>query len=168
MSTFATTSASRVQYGVLGIAMLFAVAACEKQPAPAPVAAQPTAPVTETSQHVTAPTLEQAADDATTAVAVITDYYAAINDKDYRRAFGHWGQDGAASGKSFDEFAAGFRDTQHVEVVPGSAGRIDAAAGSRYVTVPVVVTAVTKDGQEQRYEGTYDLRRTVVDGATEA
>jgi hypothetical protein len=36
------------------------------------------------------------------------------------------------------------------------------------VTVPVVVTAVTRDGQEQRYEGTYDLRRTVVDGATEA
>jgi hypothetical protein len=32
----------------------------------------------------------------------------------------------------------------------------------------VAVTAVTVDDQEQRYEGTYDLRRTVVDGATEA
>ncbi|HEY4366195.1 MAG TPA: hypothetical protein VGN07_03105 [Steroidobacteraceae bacterium] len=165
--------AFRGKSGALSIVVLMAttsgvITGCEKAPTPAATQAPPTTPVSESSQHVTAPTVDEAAQDATAAVDVINDYYAAINERDYRRAFEHWGQDGVASGKSFEEFVAGFRDTKHVEVVPGTAGRIDPAAGSRYVTIPVAVTAVTVDDQEQRYEGTYDLRQTVVDGATDA
>ena len=165
MSPFAAQRLRGAKYAVL-CAIL--VAACEKTPPPAPPAPEPTTPVAESSAHVPAPTLDDSAQDAAAALSVINDYYAAINAHDYRRAFEHWGQEGAASGKSFEEFVAGFRATQHVEVAPGSVGRIDAAAGARYVTIPVGVNAVTTEGQEQRYEGTYDLRRTVVDGATEA
>lgn len=163
--------------------VLFAVllaGGCEKSPPPPqpsppaatdPAAAQlppantaPAESASDAGDRVT----DESAQDAAAALNAIEDYYAAINEHDYHRAFQHWGQDGAASGRSFEEFAAGLRDTERVEVVPGNPGRIDPAAGSRYITIPVVVTAVTRQGQEQRFEGTYDLRRTVVDGATEA
>jgi len=38
--------------------------------------------------------------------------------------------------------------------------------GSRYVEIPVRITAVTTDGARQAFIGTYTLRRSVVDGAT--
>lgn len=134
-----------------------------------PVTAAPeTAPRGFTGESPDASSDISADADSAAAVNVINDYYAAINERDYRRAYEHWGQDGVASGKSFEEFAAGFSDTAKLTVTTGTAGRVDPAAGSRYITIPVVVTAVTRQGQEQRFEGTYDLRRTIVDGATEA
>jgi hypothetical protein len=48
----------------------------------------------------------------------------------------------------------------------GEPGRVVGAAGSRFVEIPVVVRATTEDGVEQRYSGSYVLRRTVVDGST--
>ena len=48
-----------------------------------------------------------------------------------------------------------------------SPGRIEGAAGSRYVTVPVTIQASHQDGSNHRYAGTYTLRRAVVDGASE-
>ena len=51
-------------------------------------------------------------------------------------------------------------------VQPGTPGRLDAAAGSRYVEVPVTVEAAQRDGSVRRYAGSYTLRRAVVDGAT--
>jgi hypothetical protein len=50
----------------------------------------------------------------------------------------------------------------------GAPGRVEGAAGSRYVEIPVVVRARTRAGKAQRFEGTYTLKRTVVDGATPA
>jgi len=43
---------------------------------------------------------------------------------------------------------------------------VEGAAGSRYVTIPVTVRAETTTGREQRFVGSYTLRRSVVDGAT--
>jgi len=43
---------------------------------------------------------------------------------------------------------------------------IEGAAGSQYATVPVTIGATLRDGRRQRFEGTYTLRRSVVDGAT--
>jgi len=102
------------------------------------------------------------------AVAVVHDYYDAIEARDYRRAHGLWAGDGAASGKTFEQFAAGFANTAHVTATLGEPSRMDAAAGSRYVEVPVVLRAVTNHGEEQRFAGSYVLRRSVVDGATAA
>jgi hypothetical protein len=108
-------------------------------------------------------------DSAMTAAAaadVIRRYYAAIDAKDFREAYDLWGNGGQASGQTFPEFRAGFAKTANVEVEIGTPGRIDPAAGSRYVDVPVVVRAVTTGGERQRFEGKYSLRRTVVDGST--
>lgn len=106
--------------------------------------------------------------DAAAAAAVIRRYYEAINARQFRTAYQLWGERGEASGRSFAEFAAGFAETRRVTVETGEPGRIGAAAGSRYVEIPVVIRAVTADGRQQRFEGSYTLRRAVVDGATAA
>jgi hypothetical protein len=103
---------------------------------------------------------------ASAAVDMIRRYYAAIDARDFRHAYELWGGDGEASGQSFERFAGGFSETARVEVELGPPGRMGAAAGSRYVSVPVVVRAVTKGGEPQRFEGTYTLRHSVVDGAS--
>lgn len=101
------------------------------------------------------------------AAGVLRRYYAAIHARDFRRAYELWGDDGAASGQTFEEFAAGFEETARAEIEIGPPGRVEAAAGSRYVEVPVEIRAVTTSGEQERFEGTYTLRRSVVDGATE-
>ena len=101
------------------------------------------------------------------AVAWIQDYYSAINELRYRDAYAHWERGGMASGKSFDEFRKGFEGTERAEVtVIGAAGRIEGAAGSRYIEVPVRIAARTRSGDRQEYWGVYTLRLSVVDGAT--
>ena len=45
-------------------------------------------------------------------------------------------------------------------------GRVDAAAGSRYIEVPVAIDAKQRDGSVRQYVGAYVLRRAVVDGAS--
>jgi hypothetical protein len=107
-------------------------------------------------------------DSALAAADVIRRYYAAIDARDYRQAYALWGNGGAASSQTFEQFRAGFANTVHVEVAIGEVGQVEGAAGSRYVDVPVVVRATTKEGEAQRFEGSYTLRRTVVDGSTDA
>jgi hypothetical protein len=98
---------------------------------------------------------------------VIDAYYAAINRRDYERAYRYWSGEGAASGQSLEQFRTGFADTAAVEIRTGAPGRIDPAAGSRYVEIPVEITATTTAGTTHRFRGHYVLRRSVVDGATE-
>jgi len=100
------------------------------------------------------------------AVAVIRDYYAAIEQHDYAHAWSLWSDGGRSSGQTAQQFADGFSGTAHVVVQPGAPGRLDAAAGSRYIEVPVTVEAAQRDGSVRRYAGSYTLRRAVVDGAT--
>src|SRR5690606_35603310 len=49
----------------------------------------------------------------------------------------------------------------------GPPGRVEGAAGSRYVEVPATVTAETTSGRRQCFRGAYVLRRSEVAGATE-
>jgi hypothetical protein len=100
------------------------------------------------------------------ALAVLRAYYDAIAARDYQRAYLEWEGSGAASGKSFTEFAAGFANTASVSVSPGPPGPIEGAAGSRYVEIPVAIAATSRDGAPQRFHGSYVLRRAEVDGAT--
>jgi len=102
----------------------------------------------------------------TRAVAWIEDYYRAINEHRYRDAYSHWERGGLASGKSFDEFRNGYAGTGRVEITVGAPGRVEGAAGSRYVEVPVRIVARTRAGARQCYSGSYTLRLSVVDGAT--
>ena len=100
------------------------------------------------------------------AVAVVRDYYAAINARSYARAYALWSDGGRASGQSPQQFADGFADTNGVSVEILPPGRVDAGAGSRYLEVPVALTASQRDGSQRKYIGAYVLRRAVVDGAT--
>lgn len=100
------------------------------------------------------------------AIAVVRRYYEAIDAGDYARAYRSWGSHGPP-GQTLEEFTRGFADTRRVRVDTGAASRIEGAAGSRFVEVPVTIVATTALNQERRYEGTYTLRRVVVDGAPE-
>lgn len=101
------------------------------------------------------------------AAAVIADYYAAIDAGSYARAYALWSDGGHASRQTPQQFADGFADTAHVVVTLGDPTGEDAGAGQRYIQVPVAITATRKDGSVHRYDGSYTLHRTVVDGATD-
>jgi hypothetical protein len=103
---------------------------------------------------------------ANDAVAVLRDYFAAINSGNFGRAYALWADGGRASGQSPQGFADGFADTTGISVELQAPGRVDAAAGSRYVEVPVTLRASLRDGGERRLTGAFTLRRAVVDGAT--
>jgi hypothetical protein len=135
------------------------------------VAEQPEVPVDENGNPLlpeAAPgeavaTTEPTAEDA---VAVVRDYYGAINSGDFGRAYALWSDGGNASGQSPQQFAAGFADTTGISVEMQPPGNVRAAAGSRYVEVPVAVVATQRDGSQRRFVGAYTLRRSVADGAT--
>ena len=131
-------------------------------PAEDPLAATEAPPDPNTSPTDIA-TSEPTVDDA---VAVVRDYYAAINRRDFAQAYALWSDGGRSSNQTPEQFAAGFADTTGVSVEIMAPGRVDAAAGSRYVEVPVALTATHADGRQQRFVGAYTLRRAVVDGAT--
>jgi len=101
------------------------------------------------------------------AVAVVRAYYDAINAGSFGRAYALWSDGGNASGQSPQQFADGFDDTREVAVELMAPGRIDAAAGSRYIEIPVALRATRDDGSIHHYVGAYTLRRAVVDGASE-
>lgn len=104
--------------------------------------------------------------DQAAALQVVRSYYEAITERRYRAAYELWTADGAASGKSFEEFQTGFANTATVEVSVANPGPMGAAAGSRYLDIPVRISARSRDGTLQEFSGTYTLRRSVVDGAT--
>ena len=93
------------------------------------------------------------------AVQVIRDYYRAISRRDYKRAYLAWDEDGARSQQSFEQFEQGFANTASAAVDIGKPGRLDGAAGSIYIEIPVTVTAITTDGTQQRFRGSYVLRQ---------
>ena len=102
---------------------------------------------------------------AAAAAVVIQEYYEAINQKDYERAYRRWEGGGAASGKTYESFVRGFYGTESVTVDVGSPSRIEEAAGTRYITVPVAIRAMAADGATQRFAGIYTLRQVLFDGA---
>jgi hypothetical protein len=101
-------------------------------------------------------------------VAVVRDYYSAIRAHDYLRAYRMWEASGDKDVRSYAQFAAGFDSTESVDVKIGAPGRVDGAAGSRYVTVPVEIDSRLRNGTRQKFTGTYTLRRVVVPGASAA
>lgn len=99
------------------------------------------------------------------AVQLIRNYYRWINQKKYQGAFNIWEkrEDGnAVNGQSFEKFESGFSDTASVSVEIGEPGEIEGAAGSNYIEMPVVISAMTKSGQAQKFAGTYTMRSSNV------
>jgi hypothetical protein len=99
------------------------------------------------------------------AVEVIRSHYKAINDRRFQEAYDNWEGKGKASGKTFVSFLNGYAQTDKVDVTPGTPSRIEGAAGSRFITVPVRIVSRKHDGSAEEYAGTYTLRFSVVEGA---
>ena len=97
--------------------------------------------------------------------AVLTRYFAEINAREFHEAYHFWSNDGAASGLTLEEFARGYDRTRSTTFTTGTPGRIEGAAGSRYVELPITIEAITVDGVHQRFAGRVVLRRVVVPGA---
>lgn len=100
------------------------------------------------------------------AVAVVREYYAAIDRSNFAHAYRLWSDGGVAAGQSPQQFADSFAATAAHSVEFMTPGRIDAAAGARYVEIPVAIEATGRDGAVKRFAGAYTLRRTVADGAS--
>ncbi|HET9602918.1 MAG TPA: hypothetical protein VFO96_01410 [Gemmatimonadales bacterium] len=148
--------------GALAFLILtLALAACGPRPAPQASADSAVAGMPDTIPHPPAA-------DSTDPAQVIQSYYDAINRRDFRTAFMLWSDSGRASGKTLQQFEAGFAGTDSSRVEVGEAGRVEGAAGSRYVEVPVTIRAWRREGSRQTFTGSYVLRRAVVDGATDA
>ena len=95
------------------------------------------------------------------AIAVIRDYYSAINAGDYGNAYQLWADGGRASNQSLDAFEDGFAQTRGVSVEIGQPGNGDAVTGARLVEVPVTLLATQRDDTIRRFTGFYTLRRNV-------
>jgi hypothetical protein len=142
------------------LAALVLACGCQRS---GPHALQPGAGSTSVDSESAAPV---DSDSAEGAANIVRAYYRDINERRYEHAYRLWASDGAASQKTLKTFRDGFEHTVSVGVEFGTPGRIEGAAGSRYVEIPVRITAVATDGGRQVFSGSYTLRRSVVDGAT--
>lgn len=148
--------------GTVALALIsLALSGCGPHPAPETSADSAMAAMPDTIPH-------PATADSTDPAQAIRSYYDAINRRDFRSAFLLWGDSGRASGKSFAQFQSGFADTDSSHVEIGEAGRVEGAAGSRYVEIPVIIHAWKRDGGAQEFSGHYVVQRAVVDGASDA
>jgi hypothetical protein len=107
-------------------------------------------------------------EDRTDPVAALLSYYNAINRKDYERAYSYF--QGAPNpdpslAAPFAQFVQGYANTASVTVAVGKVF-IDAGAGQRYATFPVVLTARNANGSTQLFAGCYTLHR-VAEGISE-
>lgn len=94
-------------------------------------------------------------------------YYALIGSGRHAAAFQLWDDGGRAAGMSQAAFAQSFAKYARYDAAVGRPGRIEGAAGQRYVEVPVAVTGTLKDGGPFAMRGTVVLHRAgPIDGAT--
>src|SRR5262245_30180365 len=123
-------------------------------PAQAPTAA-PAQPPTAAPAPTAAPSAS--GDARAAAVQTVLDYYDAIGQRDYARAYHLWVQDGAASNQTFEQFQQGFADTAGVTVQLDSA-----TASASGVAVPITITSVVNvpnhDQEVRHFRGTYTVQ----------
>lgn len=105
---------------------------------------------------------------AADAVATVRSYLAALSQRDFARAARLW-DDGAEPGAGD---SAAFRrthgDTTLTAFGVGEPGRVESAAGSRVIEVPVTIEGTTPDRPPLRLHGRVTLRRLEAEGASEA
>lgn len=89
-------------------------------------------------------------------VSLLSSYYDAVNQKDFRRAYGYWKSPSA----SYENFARGYADTEKVRLIVEPPTVIEGAAGSLYTQVPTVLISTMKNGKQQMYSGCYTLQKS--------
>lgn len=91
---------------------------------------------------------------------MVQTYYALLAERAYARAWSLWSDDGRASGQPDAEaFARSFGRYESYNALVGAPGRPEGAAGSVYVSVPVVIYGRLKTGAEVHEKGEALLRR---------
>lgn len=98
--------------------------------------------------------------DTLTPVDTLMSYYDAIVRRDYARAYGYW--QSPPFGLSLSQFQRGFAQTQNVEVIIGLSFRAGVAAGSAYLSMPVLLNATLDTGERQTFVGCYVFRQSNV------
>jgi hypothetical protein len=93
------------------------------------------------------------------AADVVQTYFANLEAGKYDAARQLWADGGKASGMNAADFAASFAKYHEYHALVGAPGRIEGAAGSLYVEVPVVVYGRLKTGREVHMNGPVTLRR---------
>lgn len=96
-------------------------------------------------------------DDRSSAESVVSSFYDAINRREYARAYSYW-ESGAAAAQlgPFDDFAAGYANTEFVDLTTGDVGS-GVGAGQIYFSVPVTLMATQSDASVQTFVGCYTL-----------
>ena len=101
-----------------------------------------------------------AEDSAQGAANVVQTYYALLGGRAFDKAWALWSDGGKASGQATPAaFAASFDRYAQYNAQVGGPGAIEGAAGSLYVTVPVVIYGRLKTGAEVHETGHATLRR---------
>ena len=90
---------------------------------------------------------------------VLQTYYALVSEGHYNDAWKLWTQGGEGSGMSAEAFAASFAQYSSYNANIGKPGEIEGAAGSLFVSVPVVIFGRKKSGEEVHELGEVTLRR---------
>lgn len=99
-------------------------------------------------------------DSAQGAANVVQTYYALLGGHAFDKAWALWRDGGRASGQpTAAAFAASFDRYAQYNAQVGGPGAIEGAAGSLYVTVPVVIYGRLKTGEEVHEKGQATLRR---------
>ena len=93
------------------------------------------------------------------AANVVQIYFALIESGKYPEAWALWSDGGRTSGTTADAFAASFARYTEYHAQIGAPGRIEGAAGSLYVEVPVVVYGRLETGAPFNRKGAVRLRR---------
>lgn len=100
---------------------------------------------------------------------VLQTYFAHLSQRQHRPAWALWRNKGEGSGLSADAFARSFAGYDSLNAQIGAPGRIEGAAGSLYVRVPIQLYGRLKDGTEVHRLGHAVLRRAnEIPGATPA
>lgn len=97
-------------------------------------------------------------DNRSTAAAVIESLYNAISRQEYLRAWSYFEhEDGADEQADFEAFAAGYENTDTVQLIVGPEVA-EGAAGTIYYTIPAAIEATMTDGTTASFAGCYTLR----------
>jgi hypothetical protein len=94
------------------------------------------------------------------AANVLQTYYALVAAGRYEDARRLWTQGGEGSGMSTEAFANSFATYESYNANIGAPGRVEGAAGSLYVSVPVQIYGRRKSGEPVHMLGSATLRRS--------
>jgi len=149
------------------VALLLLLAACSRQEqrsepaaneaAPA-VNESPPMPIPPTEPGPTGPAVAESPNSPEAAAAVLRDYFRLIDQKEFVEAHRLWSSSSEDDDLSDGAFAGSFDRYRTYRAEIGTPGRVEGAAGSLYVDIPVTVTGELAEGGSFRLVGPVTLR----------